>query len=626
MKSIYVFLIVASGSLQGQILNAYAKATAVNGANTTLTVTNVNQVNHAFTVGERVIVMQMQDNVIGTNTANVVSFGDLGNIAKAGIYEIGIISSRSPATGTPTTITLAAPMLNTFSTGANSSLQLVTLRNLGANYTTTANITGLAWDGNIGGVIAIEVANTLTLNNNISANSIGFIGGLRNSVNGYSACDNSNYATAIATRYAGKGEGIYKNTYAAFSGGRGKVLSGGGGGNDVNAGGGGGGNYTAGGTGGLGWVPAGTGCSPSAGGIGGLGLGAQITANRVFMGGGGGGGHQNDGNGTVGGNGGGIIFLKANTIVTSGGCGSLMITANGTSAANGGNDGAGGAGGGGSIIMQANSYSIAGSCNLVITANGGTGGSSVTSGVHGAGGGGGQGVVIFSSPQPTVNVTTTTASGNGGTSCTGCPASSNGNPGTGPNNSGVINSSSGALPIELISFEGHASGGVVELHWSTASEINNDFFTVERSDNGIDFKEAGIVKATNSATSLSHYQLTDNAPNRGINYYRLKQTDFDVSYTYSNIITVEFIDHVDFSVYPNPLMKDYALTLSFDNAYATGVEVTIYDVAGKTVFTEQVNLENRREVKIENVNLPSGIYAIRLSNESIHSTRKLIVE
>jgi len=626
MRNLYVFFILFSFSVHGQILNAYAKATAINAANTTFTVSNVNQANHTFIVGERVIVMQMQDNVIGTNTTNIASFGDLGTIAKAGLYEIGIISARSPATGTPTTITLSSPLANTFNTGANSSLQLITLRYLGANYTTTANITGLAWDGNVGGVIGIEVTNTLTLANSISANSIGFMGGLRNPINGYSACDNTNYATAMATRYAGKGEGIYKSTNPSFTGGRGKVLSGGGGGNDVNAGGGGGANYSAGGTGGLGWVPAGTGCSPSAGGLGGLALSGQISANRIFMGGGGGGGHQNDGNGTVGGNGGGIILIKANTIATTGGCGSINITADGTSASNGGNDGAGGAGAGGSIILQVNTYSISGTCPLSITANGGDGGSSVTTGVHGAGGGGGQGVVIFSSPQPTVNVTTNTSSGIGGTSCTGCPSSANGSPGGGPNNGGVINTSSGPLPVELISFEGSPSTGMVELYWSTASENNNDFFTVERSLDGIDFKSIGTVKATNSM-NFSKYQLNDNAPERGLNYYRLKQTDFNKSYTYSKIIQVEFNDHIDFSVYPNPLVKDQSLTISFDKDYGTEIGLSIYDMTGKGVYLdEHIHLANLKEIKLEDLDLSSGIYIVRLSNDYLNSMKKVIVE
>lgn len=626
MKYLILFLILISFGTQAQILNAYAKATAINGAKTTLTVTNVNQASHTFTVGGKVIIMQMQDNVIGTNTTNVAAFGDLGGIANAGVYEIGTISARSPAAGTPTTITFSTPLVNTYNTGVNSSLQLITLRDLGANYTTTANITGLAWNGNVGGVIGIEVTNTLTLNNNISANSIGFIGGIRNTTNGYTSCESVTYASAIATRYAGKGEGIYKNTNAAYAGGRGKLLSGGGGGNDVNAGGGGGGNYTAGGTGGLGWVPAGTGCSPTAGGLGGLALSAQITAARVFMGGAGGGGHQNDGNGTVGGNGGGIIFIKANTIATSGACGGgVSITANGASATNGTNDGAGGAGAGGSIILQVNSYSVGVSCNISIAASGGNGGSSVTSGVHGGGGGGGEGVVIFSSAQPTVNVTTTTAPGTGGSSCSGCPASSNGVPGTGPNNSGVINLSPGPLPIELVSFEGVPASGIVELYWKTATEINNDFFTIEKSSNALEFEVVGTMKANNTSTT-SNYQLNDTKPYRGTNYYRLKQTDFDETYTYSNIIAVDFYDKIEFSVFPNPLLQNQSLIVTFDKQYSTAINLNVYDITGKNVFEKVIEVSNQREVKINNINLSAGIYNVRLNNNYINSTQKLIIE
>ncbi len=276
MKILILILIVISLGTKAQILNAYAKVTNINGAKTTLTVTNVNQTSHTFTVGGSVIMMQMQDDVIGTNTTNIASFGNLGAIANAGVYEIAIISARSPAAGTPTTITFSSPLAGTYNTGANSSVQLITLRDLGANYTTTATINGLTWDGNVGGVIGIQVTNTLTLNNSISANGIGFAGGTKNP-NGYSACESTTYATAIATRYSGKGEGIYKNTTAAFGGARGKIINGGGGGNDVNSGGGGGGNYSEGGSGGLGWVPAGTGCSPSVGGLGGISLNGHIS-------------------------------------------------------------------------------------------------------------------------------------------------------------------------------------------------------------------------------------------------------------------------------------------------------------------------------------------------------------
>jgi Secretion system C-terminal sorting domain len=623
MKYLIAFLLFISFVSRAQILNAYAKVTNINGAKTTLTVTNVNQTSHTFTVGGEVIVMQMQDNVIGTNTTNIASFGDLGSIGNAGNYEIRTISARSPAAGTPTTITLSGSLSNTFNTGANSSVQIITLRNLGANYTTTATITGLVWDGNVGGVIGIQVTNTLTLNNSISANGIGFLGGTKNP-NGYTACESTTYRTAIATRYSGKGEGIYKNTTPAYTGARGKILNGGGGGNDVNSGGGGGGNYSAGGSGGLGWVPAGTGCSPSVGGLGGISLNAQISASRLFMGGGGGAGHQNDGNGTEGGKGGGIILIKAANIRTTGAC-AISISANGANAANGSNDGGGGAGAGGSIVLQVNSYSIAGTCPLTVASSGGNGGASVTTGVHGGGGGGGQGVVIYSVAQPTTNITTNTAPGTGGVSCSGCAAATNGAAGPGGSNLGIINSSAGPLPIELVSFTALSSAGIVELHWKTATEINNDFFTVEKSSDGVQFEVIGTMKANNTITT-SNYQLNDIKPYRGTNYYRLKQTDFDASYSYSNIIAVDFYDKIEFSVFPNPLLKHQSLVIAFDKPYETAIHINIYDVTGKIVLEKVIDISAQTELKLDGIDLPAGIYSVRLNNDYINSTQKIIIE
>ena len=139
IKLYFLIVVFFSGAIKAQILNGYAKVTAISVAKTTLSVTNVNEASHTFTVGGQVVVMQMQDDVIGTNTTNISSFGNLGSIANAGVYEIKIISGRSPATGTPTTITLSSGLINTFNTGVNSSIQLITLRDLGANYTTIPN-------------------------------------------------------------------------------------------------------------------------------------------------------------------------------------------------------------------------------------------------------------------------------------------------------------------------------------------------------------------------------------------------------------------------------------------------------------------------------------------------------
>lgn len=622
MKHLPILLLFLCMRHQAQILNAYARVSGITG--TVLSVSNVNQTSHTFNVGEKVLIMQMQDNVIGTNTVSTsAAFGNLSTIANAGLYEFGLISACSPAAGTPTTITLATALANTYNTGVNSSVQLVTFRNMGANYTTSANISGLAWNGNVGGIIAFEVGNTLTLQNNISADGIGFIGGSLNS-SFYNICDNATYAALIGNRYAGKGEGIYNSTNTAFDGARGKIINGGGGGNDVNGGGGGGGNYSAGGDGGIGWIPAGTGCVPTVGGVGGLGLSGQISATRVFMGGGGGGGHQNDNQGSAGGNGGGIILIKAARLLTPASCAGAAITANGQTPANAIADAAGAAGAGGSIILQIPAYSVTGACPLVIRANGGNGGSSVTTNVHGGGGGGGQGAIVFSAPQPTVNVTVSTAAGTGGSSCTGCSAASNATNGGGPNNTGIISSSSGPLPVELLFFDGEQEEDRIRLYWSSSTEINNDRYIVERSADAMSFTRIGTVAAAGNSKTVTHYELYDHHPLSGINYYRLKQIDTDGSFSYSKTIAFSFENTLSLVLFPNPAGTGEAVYLSFDKVSSVFMDVEIYDVSGKLIATKQIVPENG-PVKIHDAGLAKGVYVVRIITGTTTLVKKLVI-
>lgn len=620
MKNLLIALFFLNLSSYSQtILNAYAKITSVNGSQTILTLSIVNEVNHTFAVGGKVIVMQMQDDVIGANTGNNSSFGNLSSIANAGKYEIRTITSRLPVTGTPTSITLSSALSIPFNTGTNSSVQLITFRDMGTNFTTTTNITGLAWDGNIGGVIAFEVANSLTLNHSISADGIGFLGGAKSS-NANETC-NSGFFSGNDANKGYKGEGIYKSTNTAFLNGRGKLLSGGGGGSQNNSGGAGGGNYSAGGDGGLGWGCTG---ASSGRGKGGISLSAIISGTQIFMGGGGGGGQQNNSGSTNGGNGGGIILIKATTLVTNTVCTSaIKITANGQNASNSGNDGGGGAGGGGSIILQINNFSASSACPLVVNANGGNGGCVNDPGAHGGGGGGGQGVIMFPASQPIVNIISSTSNGVPGTDNTGGTVT--GTPGGGPNNGGVFVFTPTPLPIELINFDGTLANGIIELNWSTASEINNDYFTVEKSLDGINFLIIGNVKAANLTNNISKYQLNDNTPNKGTNYYRLKQTDFDGTFEYSKIINVEFYDTIDFSVYPNPLNSNNSLFIALNKKYTSKVELNIYDVNGKNVFNRAIDVIDQTDIRLDNLNLSSGIYSVQLSNEYINSTKRLII-
>ncbi|MBL7963494.1 MAG: T9SS type A sorting domain-containing protein [Flavobacteriales bacterium] len=619
-----LILVLASLHSGAVVINGYARVTDI--AGNTLDIANPNETAASFTAGKRVVIMQMQDNVIGSNTANNASFGDLSNIEMAGRYVIREIASVTRSSGTLTTITLTSSPGMTFNFGNTRRVQVITYERLGggSDFTTTAQIDALAWNGNVGGVVAFEVTGILTLAHNIIADGAGFRGGAR-TTGGGGSCNNTTFRSNISsTTEATKGEGIYRINNDDYRKARGKVLNGGGGGNSHNAGGGGGGNFRAGGNGGNGW-----GCSSTpAGGIGGIDLSGQIAASRLFMGGGGGGGEGNNSVASDGGNGGGIILIKANAIRTSGSCGGgRVISANGVNAPNAtGNDGAGGGGAGGSIYLSVPAYNIAGGCQLTVRANGGNGGAVNTSAAHGGGGGGGQGVVLYSIAQPTTNITTQAINGTSGCDNNTSPCTSmTAQPGAGSNGAGIIPDAPGPLPVELLSFKALVMGNqAVRLEWVTATERDNAFFTVERS---LDLDTwnpvVQVVGAGNSQEQLSYWAM-DEAPPREFLYYRLRQTDLDGTSTLSDMATVDLrnTSTAEPVLFPNPAQG--IVHFSFPEALEEGVSLVLIDPAGREIRSYYLaGGQTRYSADLSGV--PAGLYRMQIISNGRISVRSLLV-
>lgn len=113
------------------------------------------------------------------------------------------------------------------------------------------------------------------------------------------------------------------------------------------------------------------------------------------------------------------------------------------------------------------------------------------------------------------------------------------------------------LPIELLSFHAKPYNNTVLLSWETASEINNDFFSLERSTDAINFYKIGEVDGSGTSVEPVKYFYVDENPFQGISYYRLKQTDFDGSYEYFPAIAVEINEEEAFTltIFPNPVLK-----------------------------------------------------------------------
>lgn len=592
-------------------VNAYAQVSAI--SSTTLSISSSDETYGSFSVGMPVIVMQMQDDVIGSNVQNTNLFGTLSSIQTAGQYEVANITAISRSGGSITQITIGGALSNTYNIGANKTVQVVSYPLLGSpNYTTTGNITAVPWNGSLGGVVAFRVAGTLTLNHNITADNAGFRGGSLNAGNAAS-CDYGTFITGANENNANKGEGIYKSTNVLYAAGRGRVLNGGGGGNSHNGGGGGGSNASSGGEGGKGYS-----CTSNAGGLGGSTLYSFVSSSRVFMGGGGGAGEGNNNYNTAGGNGGGIVIISANQIATTGSGAQKRISANGQSAADVGNDGAGGGGAGGAVILSVNSWNVVSSKTLLISANGGDGGNVGDAAAHGGGGGGGQGVVLFSTAMPTTNITTRTLNGSGGRNYAGGTFAESGG---GSDNAGIITGSFALLPVKILEIKGRKVNGSNEIRWYSVQENKVEFYEVQRSYNGSVFRT--VSKIHRQAESYAYY---DESQNEDV-YYRIAIHEAVGHVSYSGVVLIKSassgLNSVELA--PNPVVSDAVITVNAKHNHSA--TISIFNTLGmivKQARTTLVSGDNR--IKIETGGMVGGTYHIVVNTESSSTPVKMIVQ
>jgi len=374
----FLFLLSARVAAQpapiSGVVNSYATVTNIDSCNNTLTVLD----NQGFAINDRILVLQMKGAT--PDLTNTDQFGSIApnNYNGAGSFEIAVIA----ALPTNTEIVLKNKLVNFYS-ALTGNIQVVKI----AQYTTgvvTAPLIPLPWDPlfHKGGVIALEVSDTLLLSASIDASGKGFLGGTP------SEPGTTPFHDFYAPNKSGlggiKGEGII-NLASDYLASKGAAANGGGGGNPQNAGGGGGGNLSKGGNGGNQTNLPNIG-SLTEGGIGGHALGDN-TGSRIFLGGGGGGAHQNDGGSAPAGSGGGIVFIRAKHIIGNGD----TVRANGQNGGDSYLDGASGGGGAGTLLIDAQDVQ-----GVYFEALGGNGGNAVSDNspfAYGPGGGGCGGVL-----------------------------------------------------------------------------------------------------------------------------------------------------------------------------------------------------------------------------------------
>lgn len=175
---------------------------------------------------------------------------------------------------------------------------------------------------------------------------------------------------------------------------------------------------------------------------------------------------------------------------------------------------------------------------------------------------------------------------------------------------GAIMSITGAcqtvLPVELVSFSAITKGNKTHLIWSTASEINNKGFEIERGTDGTRFERIGFVEGKSTTTSTQFYIFEDNTLYKGYLYYRLKQLDFDGGFEYSKIIAVRQDGKNEVSVFPNPSNGIFTITGldSFEEE-----EFRLLNSIGQKV---SVTIQHNGQLDLSAS--PSGVYYLRVTS------------
>lgn len=178
------------------------------------------------------------------------------------------------------------------------------------------------------------------------------------------------------------------------------------------------------------------------------------------------------------------------------------------------------------------------------------------------------------------------------------------------------------LPVSLLNFNAIPVNNEVKVSWTTTSEINNDYFNVEKSLDGKNWTSIGRVEGAENSNILNNYLLVDVNPVIGIQYYRLKQVDLNGEFKYSSMIPVKFAnDKVEtVSIYPNPASSNISINL-FDNE-SNDASITVCNAIGQVVYN--ANDINGSTIQIDINNFANGIYNIQIKQNGVVSTYKLL--
>lgn len=184
------------------------------------------------------------------------------------------------------------------------------------------------------------------------------------------------------------------------------------------------------------------------------------------------------------------------------------------------------------------------------------------------------------------------------------------------------------LPVEFLNFSATKEEDKVILNWQTLTEMNNDYFEVQRRVAPNEFRKIGAIAGADYSEEIKNYQFIDEKPENNTNYYRLKQVDNDGKFAFSEILTIDLgkSEKPSFAFYPNPSPAG-KLRLKYFSTQEEEVKIRVYNVSGQLVLTKGKYLDfGENQLQLDFSEMHKGIFIVEIENENWRSYKKLVIE
>ncbi|MDJ1470032.1 T9SS type A sorting domain-containing protein [Cytophagaceae bacterium DM2B3-1] len=184
-----------------------------------------------------------------------------------------------------------------------------------------------------------------------------------------------------------------------------------------------------------------------------------------------------------------------------------------------------------------------------------------------------------------------------------------------------------ALPVTFVYVRGAYTEGQVKINWATASEENNDYFTVERSTDGKEFTPIATIDGAGNSSDVLSYQFVDPSPAEGVAYYRVKQTDFDEKFAYSRVVSINKGAVATLSrVFPNPVSHADYVQVTITDEKGGDIFVTVYDRIGKQCYAGKFSTGTIPSVAVKDFYSVSGMYILEARQGDSVIREKIVVQ